>query len=322
LGLCLSVCASSWSPAAVRADPAAAGERSVLMLGGDTCPEPDLVRELLEPLLGHEHTLRVARAEAGDAPNVRVRDLGEAYAIEVEGAQRTQADPARDCAERARVAAVFIALNLAPQVASPDASEPSAPPRPATPSDDNRPSEPSARTREDETTLQLGLAGFAALSYAPRASLAPGFGLEFLARRGLLQLGVRAGAFGQTRLDVAPRAPGGHVALLRLPAELFVGLLWRVSRFALGPALGVSIDALRAEGRDLARSQRLWRANVGGYVALRSQLWLTPRWALTALASGSLYPRVYTLRVEPDARSASTPQLWLAFQLGVLCRVR
>lgn len=267
---------------------------------------------MLEPLIGHERTLaRDPPADSTPSAIATVRDLGQRYAIEVSAVVSEQTDTARDCVERARVAAVFIAMNVrTPPPAhardeTPARREPAPSPVPAAPT---------------APSWQLALGAFASLAYAPSAQLAGGGGLELWLTRAHLQLGLTSGALSASQLAIDPGT--GHVDLLRLPTNVLAGAMWRISRFELGAALGLALDLLRAQGRALARSESGWRANVGGVLALQSRLLLTHRWSLSALVNGSFFPRSYQLQVAPAARSADTPRFWLAAQLGVLFRLR
>jgi len=274
---------------------------------------------MLEPLVGHERRLRLL--EPGDArsADVQVHDLGSDYRIVLSGVERTHTDAARDCKERARVAAVFIALNLhAPAekvqpeaVAAPvsAATSEAAPPRAAT-------------SRITPPTLRWGLGAFASVGYVPKQQAVGGGGLDVWLQHRLWHVGLRATGLSAERLPVSPRAEGGHAQLLRAPAVLFVGLLWRVSRVELGPSVGLAVDFLTARGRGLAASERIWRVNLGAQVGLDARYFLSERWALAARVDASVYPRAYTLRVEPQGREAHTPRIWLSAQLGVLVRVR
>jgi hypothetical protein len=170
--------------------------------------------------------------------------------------------------------------------------------------------------------LQVGLGAFASIGYAPRDQVAPGGGLDVWMRRGIWKLGLSAAAMGQTELAITPSAPGGEVALLRLPARLYAGPMWRVSRFELGPAVALAVDVLRAKGEGLAQNEDLWRVNFGAELAFQTQLILTETWSVSGLLGGAYYPRSYDLTVGPNQRSAHTPHFWLTAQLGILCRLR
>ena len=296
-----------------------ASEKPALWLAADACPSVQLVREMLEPLIGHQRVLRVDAQPRLDASSLAaVRDRGETYLIEVAGVERSHTDPGRDCKERARVAAVFIALNLQtpppPRAVTPT-PEPAPAPTPA-------PRAPTQAARASAPSLQVGLGAFASVAYAPRDQVAPGGGLELWMRRGIWKLGLSAAVMGRTELAITPSEPGGRVALLRLPARLYVGPMWRVSRFELGPALALALDVLRAQGQGLAENADLWRVNLGAELALQTQLILTETWSISGLLGGTYYPRSYDLTVGPNERSAHTPHFWLTAQLGILCRLR
>ncbi|HEX6241226.1 MAG TPA: hypothetical protein VFZ61_10050 [Polyangiales bacterium] len=277
---------------------------------------------MLEPLIGHQRALQTGRGpgDTDAATHAAVRDGGDRYVIQVADVERSQQDPARDCRERARVAAVFIALNLrapAPPAVTPPPSQPPAPaPAPAPVSASTPAPAPAA------PSVQVNLGAFASLAYAPRAQISGGGGLSIWMRYKLLGVGLESGAMSATRLEITPSTGGGHVDLLRLPSALTVAALWRISRISLGPVLGLAVDALRAEGRALDRTKSHWRANLGLVAGLRSETHLTESWSLLAQLTGAYYPRSYVLRVEPDQRIAHTPHFWLAAQVGLLCRLR
>ena len=75
------------------------------------CPGVALLRrELPRALQRHE----LARPGASAAIAVRVTDQGASYEVEVDGRRTRYHDPRRRCDERARSAAVFVALVLEP----------------------------------------------------------------------------------------------------------------------------------------------------------------------------------------------------------------
>src|SRR5664279_1629553 len=85
----------------------------------ETCPSREAIDAAVTALLGK--TL----VSSEDMKLVDVMDLGERYVITVKGRTREYSDELRDCAKRARVAAVFVALTLAP----PDIASTEAPPQ-------------------------------------------------------------------------------------------------------------------------------------------------------------------------------------------------
>jgi hypothetical protein len=87
------------------------------------CPTREAVAAALSPALVH------IRPNADPLPSdFRTVDLGDAFEVTASGQAQRYADAARDCAERARVAAVFVALAMNPP--SLEAPRPPTPPPP------------------------------------------------------------------------------------------------------------------------------------------------------------------------------------------------
>lgn len=359
-----------------RAEP----PRTLLVIA-DGCPNAAQVRDMLAPLVAGTRVL-IAPEQAGEGRGeaAHVRDLGGDYVIELRGAQRQHHDADADCKERARVAAVFIALNLPGRAASGAPAEParagangaqsaqaagaqsaragaasarsaqaastSAQPvhagtastesaRERGPTDGTTPpaaavasAEQSAkdeapdRSTGSERPFHLGVSALALLAFAPDVpGVAPGGSAALWLRWRLLRLELSGGATAKSELPVSPAAPGGSAAMWRFPLAASASMLWRISRFELGPSLGVALDLLRARAEDVERSERALRANVGGQLAAVGQLLLTERLALSLSLSGAFFPRSYELRIEPAPRHADTPRVWLTAQLGLACIV-
>ena len=73
------------------------------------CPTREAVAAALSPALVH------IRPNVDPLPSdFRLADLGDAFEVTAGGQVQRYADAARDCAERARVAAVFVALAMNP----------------------------------------------------------------------------------------------------------------------------------------------------------------------------------------------------------------
>jgi hypothetical protein len=334
-------CAACMLFGALLGSDARAEPPRTLLLSADGCPSAAQVRDMLAPLVAGTRLL-IAPEQAGEAPSeaARVRDLGGDYVIELRGAQRQHHDAAADCAERARVAAVFIALNLPGRAVS-GASSPaelaqdaasSGEPVPersptlgaAPPAVPVEPAEQSANGAgpAGERPFQLGVSALALLAFAPELQgVAPGGSAALWMRWRLFRLELSGAASAKRELPVSPAAPGGSAAIWRFPLALSASMLWRISRFELGPSLGVALDLLRARAERVERSELALRANVGGQLAALGQLLLTERLALQLSISGSFFPRSYELRIEPAPRHADTPRVWLAAQLGLACIV-
>jgi hypothetical protein len=320
--------------------PEGALERT-LLLSADGCPSAAQVRDMLVPLVAGTRVL-IAPEHAGEAPSeeARVRDLGGDYAIELRGAQRQHHDAAADCVERARVAAVFIALNLPGRTgagvdagparaggtgsSAESAQEHGAAPGSATVEGSGQSATRAARASVPSARrpFRIGVSALALLAFAPELQgVAPGGSAGLWLRRGLVKLELSGGVTAESELPVSPAAPGGSAAMWRFPLVASAGVLWRTSRFELGPSLGLALDLLSARAQDVARSERALRANAGVQLAAAGQLLLTERLALLLSLSGSLFPRSYELRIEPEGRHADTPRVWLSAQFGLACIV-
>src|SRR5260370_32589999 len=108
---------------------AAAAERT----GDARCPSRDAIAFAVGVLLDRSRAPVNADTVARE---IEVHDLGDRYVVQIRGRRREFTDDARDCSKRVRVAAVFVALTVAPpDIGLPDLSpEPSPePPRPPPP---------------------------------------------------------------------------------------------------------------------------------------------------------------------------------------------
>ncbi|HVJ15856.1 MAG TPA: hypothetical protein VM686_10445, partial [Polyangiaceae bacterium] len=74
------------------------------------CPSPRGLIVELKRLLPHTHF----DSAAADAEAVLIEDGGDSFSVSVGGETRRFDDASRECAERARLAAVFVALVLDP----------------------------------------------------------------------------------------------------------------------------------------------------------------------------------------------------------------
>ena len=88
-------------------------ELESLVVGPSTCPRPELVLAELATLLPPDRLSTRLRALTG-APAVELIDLGVPFQVVVGGRVREYRDEARDCTQRARVAAVFVAMTIDP----------------------------------------------------------------------------------------------------------------------------------------------------------------------------------------------------------------
>lgn len=277
------------------------------------CPSSELVRAQLEPLMAPPARRR----------HVRVTDLGESYRVETGTTQRDVLDPRRDCLERARVAAVFIALNLNEAEGSADVSpsheqqtaplpKPSeasveAPPRPSVPPEPRSPS-----------GVRYGAHAFGRFEAAPGPNaLTGGAGLGFWASQERWRIAL--GGAGLAPVDLQAdegRAPDGNVELTRLPVSATVARIGQLGSIELSPFAGAVLDLLLLEGQGYDETRASARANVGMCLGVSADWLLSRRSTWFAELQIAAYPRAYRLVVEPTGIVSYTPRWWLGLSIG------
>jgi hypothetical protein len=312
LGAAVLTLAGSLVCAVAHAQPAV-----TVSVTADGCPDPALLQQKLDPLLGAQTRVAVTSGplERSAEQHAAVHDLGERYTIELDGLQREFTDPTRDCVERARVAAVFIALNLKTPRARPTlAAAAPAPPEP--------PPEPPPAPDAERVQLGALLAGQAAYATAIGAGTA-GAGAGLWLGRGALRLDFLAGILAPTRIALTPRnGVHGSVDLLRLPLTLSASYLLRTAAVAVGPTLGLDLDVLRLRGVDLFHPETALRVNPGLLVGVDARAQLSAGLALALRLQLDGFPRAYALSVDKLGRLGQTPRLWLGASLGLQWRLR
>lgn len=277
-------------------------------VASDACPSATQLRDVLMPLLGGETPLRFDPPESSVIPRVRVIDQGTRYSVTIDDRTREIEDTARDCTERARVASVFIALNLHAHALSATTPEPPAPTEPAESAADVWP---------------VGLFVFGSAAYTNDiASLAPGGGLGASLRVSPLVFQLSAGVFAPVDITLQPTGDTrGSVEMWRLPLVVSASYLWRAGGLEAGPTLGLELDALWMRGNNVDRPQTETRLNPALLAAIDARVRLTDAWFVLARLGASLFPRAYQLRVEPTGALGQTPQVGWSANLGLEARL-
>lgn len=300
---CVVVGASVFAAAA----PAVAQERKtpLRLEVATSCPTRGLVARELAPLLP-EHAVAADDEEA--RVSARVEDFGDSYKVSIGGASRTIDDPERRCLERARVAAVFIGMNLPEQAAParPPPSSPVAPPAPEPLPVVETPTEPERSLR---------LRAFAFTEGAPEAEVVmtgAGLGLALVAQPLSLTL---SGGIG------SPARPETGYELLRAPFALLGGAFWRVSSVDLGVEVGLALDLLRFRGERVPNPDEQLRINPGARLSALLRLRPSPSFAAVLIPGAAYHPRTYEVRVEPTRFLGETPRWWFGAQLGLEYRI-
>lgn len=275
------------------------------------CPSREQVASELEPLLqGY------ALAEAAPDVVASVEDLGESYRIGVGRAAREVRDPARKCLERARVAAVFLALNLPSQEVATSSAPPLPPPRAQTRSRDEGlvPDHPATPAREAHAVELRPFVLAEAASGAGVASTGVGVGAS-------LRLGaVAVSLLGALTTPTTPYQATGQpprFELQRVPLSLLVGWETTLSMLGLGVEAGPAVDVLRFDGKAVPNPERALRANLGVRFNAVVRVRASRRLAAELLPVISWFPRTYLVQVEPSNLLAETPRFWLGVTLGL-----
>jgi hypothetical protein len=223
--------------------------------------------------------------------------------VEIGDARRTVDDPERRCLERARVAAVFIALNVPkPEPpASPSVSTaPSAAPLPPSPA-------PASET-------WLSVQAEAELAVASTKLVAPGAGLGIALHHVPWRFALDAGIVSSVELGDEQK---GTASLSRVPIALTAAYLVRAGSFDVGPHAGLALDVLYARGRDVPGADAGTRANFGAELGILARWRAVDRLGLVATLGASLFPGRYELRIEPTGALAMTPRHWATSTIGI-----
>ena len=272
------------------------------------CPSPQSVQTVLKSLLP-------SAATAGAPAGASVADRGAAYVVAVGERTKIYPDADRNCEQRARIAAAFIALALEPDSAPPQ-EERVAPPAPVgPPATVDRLPEPvraplSAWARVDgvgafEVSGPLGLGS-------------PGLALEVAAGRGAWGAWAACGWIVGAAMQLS--AAGESVRLDRFPCGI-----GPAARVFVTPVLetelkaGLALGAMRATGQGFATAYSSERLEIGARVAIDAALHVSPGAHLAPVAGLELtyYPVPYHLAQAPRGIVASTPTVWAGVTAGL-----
>lgn len=295
-----------------------------------TCPARDVVWEALAPVM----PAGVAGGQAGASP--RVVDLGDRFEVSAAGQRAQYADRRRDCAERARIAAVFIALALNPPALAParPATPAAAPPpvpapvvvvAPQAPVVVPAPAESVASTPAPGPSAfgpwwgTLGVAArvdAAAAGHQPSSTVvAPGVDVRAAIGRGFVGVFATAGVVAPTKAQFDSVSVRQHRFPLGLGVTARVGASTAWQGWGeLG--LAVAPFSVRAEGLSAGSTET--RVDVGGRLAvgLRSPALAGGRIGGFSDLHAEVFPSPFQLEVEPLGDIGRTSRLWVGASLG------
>jgi hypothetical protein len=292
----------------------------------DDCPSRDAVAKSVRGLLNKSH-IEIANIESA----FDVHDVGQRYVVTVRERTREYDDALRDCVSRARVAAVFVALTLAPpDIGLPDLAEESAqnpkalpeqPPAPAstpgTALSKPLPLQDIARAERaiSPSPWRAGIEIGAFCTLAPRTNQtlsALGAELRFFLVRSRWGLYLGANLTTSNNLEMA----SSSVRLQRYPFD--VGLRWNWQGGWLGGSLdlGAVVAIVTAQQRNLAEASQKTLVDVGGRAGVTL---LVRRSTVTPFVRGfaELYPSTHALAVEPRGVIGRTPAFWTGASVGL-----
>jgi len=286
-------------------EPGAALPGGAMFGGPSLCPRPGAVWAELGTLVPRDRLDARLRTVAGaGTPVVQIFDLGVPYRIVAAGRVREYRDETRDCAYRARIAAVFVALAIDPAELSMEPPPP--PPGPAPPT-----APPPVPAPRPVARLELAATG----------QLGIGSG-EVSALGGLA---VR-GAFGRGRLALvvgtAVLAPsdftleGVRLRQWRLPVD--VGLRGQLDGPRLRPygEIGVGLALLSERALSLADSNGGTSLEIGARMAAGLRLATRGRLAPFIALDGELVPSPAQLFALPRGVLGHTPSVWVGAAIG------
>jgi hypothetical protein len=265
-----------------------------------SCPSAKLLREQLAALMPAGTVLAVnTGAPPAGAIAASLLDRGSSFVVSADAVEREIDDAGRDCVERARVGAVFIALNVQAKLSAAAAEE--------------RDDEDLARGVHVELEL------FAAAAYSSEIDrMAPGAGAGVWLVSNRLRYAFHAALVAPADVGLEP-APGvsGEVALLRVPLVWSAAYLFEADALELGPVLGLELDVLRMQGEGLERPGTELRVNPGALLGAVVRAPLGAAFSAMLRLGLSAFPRSYRLNVEPSGQLGGTPRLWFGATLGV-----
>jgi hypothetical protein len=271
------------------------------------CPTSQSVLTVLRSLLP-------SAGAAGAPAGASVIDRGAAYVVAVRDRTKTYPDADRNCDQRARIAAAFIALALDPDSVPPE-EERAAPPAPVpAPAPGDR--VPEAVRAPLSTWARVDGVGAFEVS-GPLGLGSPGLALEVAAGRAvwgawaacawISGAGMRLSGAESVRLERFPCAIGPAARLFMTPAV------------ETDLKAGVALGAIRAAGEGVATAYSSERLEIGVRVAIDAALHVSPGAPLAPVAGLEVtyYPVPYHLALAPRGIVASTPTVWAGVTAGL-----
>lgn len=296
----------------VPAETAAAGRSAPLgaldapAIGGpSTCPLPEAVWAELGTLVPRDRLSARLHAVAGKpGPVVQIIDLGVPYRVIAAGRVREYRDETRDCAYRARIAAVFVALAIDPaEISMGEPAPPHSAPTPAP--------APPATGPHAGTILELGATGDLGFGSGNRAAEA---GVALRLTVGRRRFGPVAGAMALAPSDTT--LGGVRLRQWRLPVDVGVRAQLAGQRFEPYGELSLCAALLSERALDLASPQSGTSLELGLRASVGSRLATHARFAPFVALQVELVPSPPQVFALPEGVVGHTPRVWIGATIG------
>ncbi|MET0593419.1 MAG: hypothetical protein ABW133_12010 [Polyangiaceae bacterium] len=294
--------------AVVRADP----PPILRIVGPDAaCPTAKQVASLLERMLPRT---KIRTDAASGAAEAEVSDQGAQFRVVMGTQERSFDDGQRQCAERARHAAVFIAMVLDPPLIADAARESPAPP----PAKTVDPPRPSVQPREAKWQWDATLG--AVMLVTPEAegrdtAFAQGVAAFVRGKRGW-HLALGAGLLrGSLSFDSA------SASAWWVPIDFAGGFSTRAQAWELGGEVGPNVALLSIMGADLKDAERQFRLELGGRAAAWSRFWLSRQFAAFLSVEAVVRPFPHVLDIDPRGRVGDMPAIWVGGSAGIAAAI-
>ncbi len=287
------------------------------------CPSREAVTAALAPALAREPPAVFGTGVP------RVLDLGDRFEVAAFGQARQYLDTARDCAERARVAAVFITLALNPPALPSSSLSPTAAPPGDLPAIESAPHQPvlsdtppgtvPASARWASVGISARVDGPVGAAF-PAAGVAAGPELRGAIGWRFVGLTATAGILAPTEA----RLSSVTVHEQRFPISLALGARRHLAHgIEAAGALGVSLVPIELRGDGLMTSLPAMRLDTGARAAVELRLpALVWRAAPFVDVHAEYFPRPYALDVGPLGNIGSTTRFWLGASVGIEVEAR
>ncbi len=281
------------------------------MADASDCPSLEQVSDELKPLLPNT---RIEAGHAGSVEPVAVLiDRGSSYLIQIAGQERDIGDTERNCTERARVAAVVIALVVDPPGAGQTKPEPEPAP-PAAPRPARSQPVPVEKAPEPGLNLRLEASARAALT---ADHFVAGPGLRASVGGNAWGAGLGLGLLSPAHLQLGE----GEVRLVRYPGDITGEARLRSDDWEVSPALGVAVDVVQANGQGYERSGQATRLDPGFKLGLALRVFPDQRWGAFIAADATWFLQSYEVAVEPGGPRTRLPRLWYGLAAGIILEV-